>query len=65
MIESGGRRAAFESDPLQVNVRGDFTPDKAQATGLKLGQAIFDVVDFVAVRAQTIDKDQQATEGEM
>ena len=40
MIESGGSPAAFKSDPLQVNVRGDFTADKAQVTGLKLGQAM-------------------------
>ena len=40
MIESGGNRTAFESDPLQVNVRGDFTTDKAQVTGLKVGQAM-------------------------
>ena len=40
MIESGGSPAAFKTDPLQVNVRGDFTVDKAQVTGLKLGQAM-------------------------
>jgi len=42
MIESGssGTRTAFATDPLQVNVRGDFTPDKAQVTGLTLGQTM-------------------------
>lgn len=40
MIESGASPAAFASDPLQVNNRGDFTADKAQVTGLTLGQAM-------------------------
>jgi RHS repeat-associated protein len=48
MIESGGTRAAFESDPLQVNNRGDFTADKAQVTGLKLGQAMTPIISVEA-----------------
>jgi len=40
MIESGGDKAAFLSDPLQVNVNGDWVPKKASLLGLTKGQAM-------------------------
>jgi hypothetical protein len=40
MIESGGSKAAFLSDPLQVNVSGDWVPRKASLLGLTQGQAM-------------------------
>lgn len=48
MIESGATPAAFASDPFQVNNRGDFTADKAQVTGLKLGQAMTPTISAYA-----------------
>jgi hypothetical protein len=42
MEESGdaGDRAAFERDPFQVNVRGDWAPEKSSIAGLQQGQAM-------------------------
>lgn len=40
MVESGGERRAFETDPLQVNNNGDHTPDKQTVLGLSEGQAM-------------------------
>lgn len=43
MEESGGHRAAFERDPLQVNVPGDWKhtgPDKERVLGLRQGQVM-------------------------
>jgi RHS repeat-associated protein len=58
MIESGGTRAAFESDPLQVNNRGDYTADKAQVTGLKPGQTMTPTMSAVAAVAWIYHKSQ-------
>lgn len=38
MVESGGSRSAFLTDPLQVNNPGDWKPPKPQVTGLAKGQ---------------------------
>lgn len=38
MAESGGDKQAFLRDPLQMNKRGDGTPDKEKLTGLVDGQ---------------------------
>lgn len=40
MIESGGSKSAFLSDPLQVNVSGDWVPRKASLLGLRQGQTM-------------------------
>lgn len=40
MIESGGSKSAFLSDPLQVNNAGDWVDEKATVTGLTEGQAM-------------------------
>jgi hypothetical protein len=40
MQESGGTRQAFETDPFQVNVPGDWVPDKANRAGLTRSQAM-------------------------
>lgn len=37
MVESGGNKEKFLSDPFQVNNRGDWDPDKTKL-GLRLGQ---------------------------
>lgn len=38
MIESGGSKEAFLSDPLQVNVSGDWDPKKQSLLGLSKGE---------------------------
>lgn len=38
MVESGGDKAAFLSDPLQVNNPGDYNDPEPQVTGLKKDQ---------------------------
>lgn len=56
MIESGSSCAAFESDPLQVNNRGDFTEDKFKVTGLRPGQAMTPTMSAVASVAWLLHK---------
>jgi RHS repeat-associated protein len=38
MIESGGSKSAFLTDPLQINVAGDWVPEKNTILGLGKGQ---------------------------
>jgi hypothetical protein len=38
MVESGGSKSAFLTDPLQVNVPGDWVEEKVKLAGLKRGQ---------------------------
>jgi hypothetical protein len=48
MIESGGDRAEFLSDPLQVNVPGDWVPEKATICGLRPGQPMTPAISAAA-----------------
>ncbi|MBW3139629.1 VCBS repeat-containing protein [Ferrimonas balearica] len=40
MIESGGHKSAFLSDPLQVNVAGDWVPEKQRILGISKNQTM-------------------------
>lgn len=48
MLESGGDKAAFLSDPLQVNVSGDWVPKKASLLGLTKNQTMTPAVSAKA-----------------
>lgn len=48
MIESGGSPQAFATDPLQVNVAGDWSAQKAAVTGLQQGQTMTPAISAAA-----------------
>lgn len=48
MIESGGSPEAFRTDPMQVNVDGDYAPEKLRVLGLTRGQAMTPSVSIPA-----------------
>jgi hypothetical protein len=48
MVETGGSKSAFLSDPLQVNVPGDWVPEKATILGLTKGQTMTPAISTTA-----------------
>lgn len=48
MIESGGKKSAFLSDPFQVNVPGDWDPRKATLLGLSRVQKMTPAISAAA-----------------
>lgn len=56
MIESGGSQQAFATDPLQVNVAGDWSAQKGAVTGLQKGQTMTPVISASASLVWLLNK---------